>query len=289
VDTTGTSAFIVWIDASGTTYEFYPDLVISEKWTENATVTEHPVEQGSNVTDHVRVELSRCELVIFATNEPIGPNSFQAPSLSAIELQGLPGAGQAIPPLPTADVWDNELPAKAALLGAGAAIGGAIGGAAGTAIGGALGALAGAFLAQPHDDQELLPLTIAITAAPQVEGQAQTYTFDQDQDFVEATVQLLEQLKNAAQVIAVNGSKQVNASMVIEAFSYTRDQSNGTGAEIAIAFKELRVVQTQTVSVPLVPGAATPVTKGTQNPSDGTPAQQTDIVTQLLGFAGVHL
>jgi hypothetical protein len=285
VDTSGNSAFLVWTDASGTTYEFYPDLVISEKWTENAAVTEHPVEQGANIVDHVRVELAKCELTIFATNEPIGANSFQSPSLSGLELQGLPGPSFLVPLPPIADVWQNQLALKGALLAAGGVVGGAIGGAVGNAVGEAAGALLGSLI-QPGDEPTLVPTTITLTTAPQVSGQAQTLTFDQDQDFVEATIQLLKSLKDNAQIIAVNGSKEANPSMVIEAFSYVRSKEEGTGAEITIAFKEILIVQTQTVTVPLIPGAATPVQKGTQNPSDAAPPVQSLALQGYLSSGG---
>jgi hypothetical protein len=282
MDVTGkVSAFIAWTDASGTSYEFYPDLVISEKWAEGAAVTEHPVEQGANIVDHVRVELVKCELVIFATNEPIGPNSFASPVNGVAELQGAPGPAVAAADFvaPEAVVWNNELAVKAALLGAGGAIGGAIGGAVGNAVGAAAGALAGALFAQPSAELEAVPTVTTITTAPQVEGQATVLTFEDDVDFVRETIALLEGLKNTAQLLTVNGSKEVNTSMVIEDISYARDEGNGTGAEISLSFKEVRIVQTLTVAAPLpsMPRAATPTSQGNQNPTDAKASVQASL------------
>jgi hypothetical protein len=293
------SAFISWKDASGTQYSFYPDLVVSEKWTEGAAVTEHPVEQGANIVDHVRVELVKCELVIFATNEPIGPNSFAVPVMGTASLEGLPGPAiaAAVFEAPEAVVWNNELALKAALLGAGGAIGGAIGGAVGNAVGAAAGALAGAFLAQPSAELVAVPTTTTLTVAPQVEGTGFVQVFAEGTgvqagvdglpnvavDFVSATIGLLASLKNTAQILTLNGSKEVNTSMVIESLAYVREEGTGTGAEITIDFKEIRIIQTLTVNVPLpsVPRAATPTSQGQQNPSDASASVQESAAYQI--------
>jgi hypothetical protein len=70
--------------------------------------------------------------------------------------------------------------------------------------------------------------------------------------------------------------------MVIEYLAYTREEDTGTGAIITLGLKEFRIVQTQQVSValPKIPKAP-PVKKGTQNPADGSPAQQQSVLTTL--------
>jgi hypothetical protein len=303
VDTTGTvAAYLSWTDASGTSYDFFPDLVISEKWQEDCAVTEHPIEQGANIVDHVRVELLKCELTIFATNEPIGPNSFQVPQTVGVQLEGPPGPGFVVPGPPIAKEWISQLGLRSALLGAGGAIGGAVGGALGTAVGG----LAGSLLGSLFSDYELdtpISNTVTLTAAPQVIGQAQLQQFSDSQgetvlgsqviptttDFVEATISVLEQLKDTAQIISLNGSKEVCSSMVIESFAYTRSSDEGTGATITIGFKEIRIVQTQSVTAPLrsFPRAATPVNAGPQNGGDGSAAQQESAIHQIASALGL--
>ncbi len=47
------------------------DAVLSEEHTGNATVTEHPVEKGSSITDHVRPEQERVTFEAIVTNTPI--------------------------------------------------------------------------------------------------------------------------------------------------------------------------------------------------------------------------
>jgi len=72
--------------------------------------------------------------------------------------------------------------------------------------------------------------------------------------------------------------------MVIEDFSYTREEGDGTGATITLGLKEVRLVQTQVTTAPLpsMPSARTPVKKGTQNPSDATPSQQQSVAGTLV-------
>lgn len=47
------------------------DVVLSETHTSSAAVTEHPVERGPNVTDHVRKQLDSITLEVFVSNTPI--------------------------------------------------------------------------------------------------------------------------------------------------------------------------------------------------------------------------
>lgn len=286
------SAYISWTDDSGQTYWYYPDLVLSEKWTEDATTTEHPVEQGADVIDHVRVELVKCELTIFVTNEPIGANSFDDPgaaqnvSISGEDTtsEGTADQSQSV----IAQIWNAELALKGAALAIGGVAGGAVGKAVGGKVGGvigngvglAAGAVVGSLFA-PHEVDTPTSIVAGSPPAPTIMGTANIQFFAQTEDYVQATIQLIAGLKDSAQIITVNGSKQSVATMVIESYSYTRSQDEGTGAEVTLGFKEVRFVQTQTVTAPSIPRAATPVKKGDQNGSDGSPAQQQSVAVTL--------
>jgi hypothetical protein len=286
------TAYLTWTDASGQANSFYPDLSVSEKWEEDATATEHPVEQGANVIDHVRVELVKCEWTIFSTNEPIGANNFDDPGQAQnVSVSGNPSPtpGSASQnQMVTAQLWNNELALKGAALAAGGVLGNAIGnkvggakgGVIGNAVGGAVGAIVGSLI-KPHEVDT--PTSIAAGLFPSLtpQGVAAIQFFADPEDYVEATVQLIALLKNTAQIVTFNASKQVIQSMIIESFSYTRSQDEGTGASITIGLKEVRFVQTQTTTVPALPRASTPIKKGDQNPSDGTPAQQQSVALTL--------
>ncbi len=63
-------AFIMW-DTNFLTF----DVVTSETQTKSSFVTEHSVEKGANITDHIRPNLDVVELEVFVSNTPINdPN-----------------------------------------------------------------------------------------------------------------------------------------------------------------------------------------------------------------------
>ncbi len=254
--------YFSWIDESGVENTLQFDLVESEAWDQGAEVTEHPVEQGANVADHVRVALPKVELAIFATNEPLA--------------QGNNFTDMALGPLPLiAKEWQSNVALRGLITGAGGAIGAAAGGLAGNVVGELVGAAA-ASLIPPGQEVD----TPVVFSTWQPLGEAT--------DYVGATIQLLLTLKDTAQLITVNGTKQVEDNMVITGLTYTRSADEGTGASISITLEQLRIVQTQTVSVPLpaVPRATPPVNKGLQPPTSGSPAQQQSWLSGIAGWSG---
>jgi len=72
-------AYLSYVDQTGNTKLIIFDAVLSEDWPQGTTVTEHPVEQGANVTDHVRVTLVTCRLRVRVTNEPLDSNWIMDP------------------------------------------------------------------------------------------------------------------------------------------------------------------------------------------------------------------
>lgn len=103
---------IVTIIAPASTIEF--DATLSESHPATATVTEHPVEVGSNVTDHVRPDIDRVQFEVMVTNAPI-----RAPGSN---LDGAQGLVQGLDlQVPTTTSLPIEIPGVgAALRGAGA-------------------------------------------------------------------------------------------------------------------------------------------------------------------------
>ena len=58
---------------SGQTATLDIDAVVAEHFAFPAKVTEHPVEQGSNVTDNIRAEADKWNLECIVTNSPLPP------------------------------------------------------------------------------------------------------------------------------------------------------------------------------------------------------------------------
>ncbi|HSY24917.1 MAG TPA: hypothetical protein VK841_22485 [Polyangiaceae bacterium] len=100
-------AYLEWVDSTGTTKTFIFDNVLSEEWDDGADITEHPVEKGPDVADHIRDKLPIVTLVVHATNEPIDANNFMTALTgpSAIQIprpNWTPGPGIVVVP-----TWQN--------------------------------------------------------------------------------------------------------------------------------------------------------------------------------------
>lgn len=292
-------AYLAWVDASGANSTLIFDVVESEEWQGDADVTESPVEAGVNITDHVRPKIRRVTLKVFASNEPIKGSQWgnALPGPSTIQIDGRPRT----PWSQVMDVpqWNSHLRERILAGTAAGLLGGAVGGALGnSAVGGAIGAaaggaLAGALLAgtvehNPTDvDAGLTPLgTQTFTT--------QSWQWGTDEgDFVQQTILLLEELKDAAQTIDVFGTKTVCVGtgglggMVIEALTHVRTQGEGTGASITIGLRQIRVATTTTVPAPKasLPTATAPKAKGNQEGSELGDAASQAADSFVKGFA----
>lgn len=278
---------LAWVDSGGNLSIFTFDVVKSETWDEPAQVTEHPVETGANVGDHVRVQLRECKLEVHATNEPIDANQWAVATTGkqAIDVPGpswAAGPGTIIVPQ-----WSNEIELKSlagSLVGiAGAVVGNAIGGGSTGGLVGDVAAIAGLEAADLllHGEASTLPVSTDAGIQPRsgqtIQAQVQQWPGGAaGVDYVSKTVKQLILLKNSAQQIQVIGTKDKCLSMVIEKLTIERSSDTGTGADIAIGFKEIRTVTTQTVPAPIPHlsggGGKPPQNKGSQNPAPATDA-----------------
>lgn len=279
------AAYLFWKDSAGGSNYLAFDQVQTEEDDENATVTEHPVEVGADVADHVKIELVEIRLKVRSTNEPI-PMANPAISAAAQPGDKIWGSGQQagqLVPLeiqvtstPEAEIiesitiptWVNNITARALLKTATGAIGSAAGGGVGGAIGSAAGGLLGALLFAPTEqDVTFTPQLAGVPVFTQTTISAQTYQWPAGTDYVASTHALLVQLKNSAQVFTVFLSKGGEYdSMVIEKLSFMRSSDTGSGEDITIGLKQVLIVTTQTVAAPIphlsAGGAKPTVNKG---------------------------
>lgn len=270
-------AYLSWTPTGGSPQTLIFDAVEGEEWDLGATVTEHPVEEGADVADNVRVSLAKVSLDVFVSNEPVGPSQWATPTvvsqpLSVKVAAWTPGTG-----VITVQGWESELAERAAATSAGGLVAGPPGAVAAALLSGALiGPHATATPVQT--DAGLVPGT-----APSLT--AQTLQFLDPDDFVARTIALLELLRDQAQLFDVIGSKNARGNMVIETLQPKRDESTGTGARITLGLKEIRIVQTALVVAPKpsIPRGAPPTSKGPQNTTDA-PAQ---LASTAASFAGL--
>lgn len=276
-------AHLVWTDSTGDKNQFTFDNVLSEEWKNSVTITEHPVEQGANVSDHIRVELPEVTLTVHCTNEPVDSNAFQDPVLAPLAID------VATPSWPTPDGvvvtsrWENLIGLRAQ---AEAAAGGARARAALTAVAGQLSNVLGTDLGVFDGIEVDYPvLTDAGLVAPAPSGtiNASTLQFPNGYDFVEETVATLLGLKDAGQLFTVRGTKQQADSMALQSVSHSRSSEDGTGLTLTLSLKQILIVSTQTVTAPIpaLPRAVPAANKGAQNPSDAPPQQQQSVARAL--------
>ncbi len=300
----GQVVHLSWTDASGAYVSFTFDLVEDEQWSFESLITKHPVEVGAAITDNIRPNPRMVTLKIVATNEPIDASYWSPASMQSADpvplsnqaaiavAQALGASAVSITPgdgVVDALQWDSQLALRVLAGTAAGLIGGAISGALGggnaaSAVGGTLGAVAGSALAGSllegrvvHNNVQTNAPSLAATAAPSPIT-PQILTFDNEDDFVLLTTQLLETLWQTGQTIDVYGSKSScigpgGASgiggMGIAALSHSRNHEMGTGASITITLEEIRVVSTVTVPAPK-PTVATDSTKKVEKGNQGT-------------------
>jgi hypothetical protein len=287
------AAYLAWTDASGTSQTFVFDVVTDEDWDDGADVTEHPVERGANVSDNVRVRVSRCTLKVFATNEPIDDNQFDQMVPVEVDIN--------MPTLPTipnvmgiinVPKWVDLLDLRSAIGSLGGLLGSAIGGAAGnTGVGGAVGAIAASALAGVFLNGYEILVPTATTGGPSPPPPAtvitaQTLAPSAPDDYVQRAINFLLNLKDGAQLLTVFGTKQFADNMVIDGITTHADSETGTGREIALSFREIRIVTTTTVAAPkpAFSRAQTPASLGNQNTDDDGTDLQSAAYTAVHGY-----
>lgn len=80
-------AFILWKPKAGPSKSLFFDACTSEGQSFTSTATEHPVETGANVSDHVRKELDRVTIEVFVSNAPIYDWNDRGGKLSKVKLK----------------------------------------------------------------------------------------------------------------------------------------------------------------------------------------------------------
>lgn len=83
----GSPGYITYEDSSGATQEIRFDAVELERPEFRLAATEHPVEEGVDVSDHVSRELERVGLDVFVTNQPTRADAHPSGAFVERELQ----------------------------------------------------------------------------------------------------------------------------------------------------------------------------------------------------------
>jgi hypothetical protein len=159
-----------------------------------------------------------------------------------------------------------------------------VGGSTGNQIGAAAGSLAAAFLLQAQAQTDIQQNTLGLPNVLYPPLTFQTQQWPLKTNYVAALHAQLVTLKNAAQLFTVFGSFQTESNMAIESLTFTRSGDTGTGEDIAIGFKQITVVTTQTVAVPIASlaggGGVPTVATGQQVPTPGSNSVLVALIAQ---------
>lgn len=209
------------------------EMVVSETHTLASEVTEHAVERGADITDHVRRKPARVNMQLFVSEEPLDELKTTAfkipPPTDAPQTLQVGGASVTIPPR-----GDRGLaPPPIALLTPGGLVNAAV-----------------AAVSATFFPEQAVPATVGIPAT---------------KPYVTRFMDLLEEARNIGQVLTLVTRKRTYDNMLLESVTMDRGQGDGTGARFNLEFKEVRIVDTKIVPAPAGPPAAkSQINKGAQ-------------------------
>lgn len=207
-------AYLYWQDKLGVPKILYFDLVTQEQHHLKTEATSFPVEEGVDITDHVRPEVDRVSLQTFVSNTPI---------IEVIETSGkvkhtgkLLGVQVATLQSRTLDVKAYEPPLA------------------------------------PTPGSVLNALTSAIgnLLTGRKEYKASVLAFTKEFDNIQEVYDTLRKIRTDSQRVSVVTSTRTYANMILEDINMTRSADTGTGATFSVDCKEIRIVSALKVLAP---------------------------------------
>lgn len=232
-----------------------PDLVLSENHVNVAEITEHPVEVGANLADHIRTTVLHFSCEVFVTNSPIKPNgprpSSNEADTSLVMVPPWRGAVEKIElEIPTYEPPLEPTPGSAFRL-------------AGKAIGAVVDLITGG---PPTLKADLLIF-------PEV--------FNRVKEFQE----ILVDMQNRGIVFQVITDTTIYNSMALSSITLPITESGGS--PFTLEFTQIRTVSSATVQAPKPkePRGAPPASKGGQSPDPTNDPKKIakSILAQVLG------
>lgn len=215
-----------YLSFDGTDLHF--DAVLTETTTHTARVTTHPVEDGPDITDHIKDELDSIDLEVFVTNQPIKDvnnlysGAYETEPIEVVRKEpAIQGVTLDVPKYRPVPVTPGALMQT---------IGNAI-----------TDALADATVAQVRGKTEDQTLSAAISVLKW------PTKFNAVQDTVN---QLVEWKKKGVIGSAITPWKTF-PSVVITKVSTLRNAPQGDGATVAITLQEIRLVESKLVTAPV--------------------------------------
>lgn len=240
------------------------DAVLSERHDITSTITEHPVEQGTNIADHVRPDpvviniqgvITQTPIVAVGTDgwsrtpQILGPGEY-----NIVQAQPKDAPGTAPP------VISPPQPPLGALL----SLNGIINAASNALFGD------GTFTLQQSLDRNTLP---------DQQYHATVDTRTDNRNFIAEALATLIQLRDQATLCRVVAPHNSYKNMVLNKVALSRASSEAGKATFDLTLQEIRIVQTATVAAPKpsITRAAPPQKQGNQPPVPPPATPQTSV------------
>lgn len=229
---------ISWRGELGQLFFIEVDAVTREQPTMSSQITDHPVETGANISDHVRAEPLKLEIEGVITNTPhylpkdhVGVDNDIILDRAVANIQGFDNRSKVSGVRPTL----------------------------GNIIRGPLGV------------GTLIPIGAAQEAqigrqVPNTQVAALTARFLSEFDRVRAVYDEVQNLWQAGTLVDVETALSRYEQMAIESFSPNREAGYGDTLRFTMAFKQVRVVSSKLVAIPRF--ATKKVAKGTITPEE---------------------
>jgi len=237
--------YITWDGGS-----WYFDVTINEQHESKLEITEHPVEQGPDITDNARRTLDRFSCEVFVSNSPIADLNNFGGNQKKINLDN--------------PAYRNGQPAK--YDPPFAPTPGAVFGAVENAISSVADAIFGKDTSAPAAD---------------------VLAFDTPFDAVVYSHQLLTWLQDYAKLVTVYTSADIYQNMLLEVQQLRREREDGDGGRYRLTFKQIRTVSLAFTDAPTPkdPRGEAPVDKGAKGTKDAPPAEKESVAVNLSNAA----
>lgn len=221
-------AQITWQGDTGQTYTLTLDASIRESHTATSTVTDHPVERGSNVADHIRPDPDTLTMEAMISNTP---HFLPADHMGGVILA------------------DKEV--RGAQVSAADSVGRAPFG------GGAVGLVASA-----------LPLPTALLGqiGTSVYQTATVQGFTGDFDRVTECYKELLKIRADGRLVRILTTLRAYSNMAMTSLEVTREAKVGNALQLSLAFKNVRFGATKNEPVPKLP--VKPAEKGSKTKAE---------------------
>ncbi len=210
-------------DSAGLFGELHFHLVKSEHHERTAVITEHSVETGVAVADHVRPNVDKLKLVVHMSQVPIGSPDFQQAIVTLpLDKTGVVASSgdSAVPPYPQADQVFTIIQALRGIVQ--------------TSV------QPQTSTTPPGPTSQPTSLSVTVQAVPN----------GGEIDYVDTTYKTLTALRNMAMLLTVHTPRAQYKNMIIESIEMDRDSATGTGADFTLEFRQIRIVSSLVVDAP---------------------------------------